>query len=60
MLATFVVSSLMATIVLLSLMLAGSYSSKGPFWAMVTQRLSARNVAIGLAVVSGTAAWQAH
>jgi len=54
MLATFVVSSLMATIVLLSLMLVGSYSSKGPFWAMVTQRLSARNVAMGLAVVSGT------
>ena len=53
MLATFVVGSLSATIVLLSLMLVGSYSAKGPFWMMVTRWLSARHVAISLAGVSG-------
>ncbi|MFP3606041.1 MFS transporter [Paraburkholderia sp. SIMBA_053] len=53
MLATFIVHSLAATIVLLSLMLIGSYSSKGPFWALVTQRLSARDVSAGLSIVSG-------
>jgi MFS family permease len=53
MLATFVVHSLPWTIALLSLMLAGSYSAKGPFWAMVTQWMSARDVAVALAVVSG-------
>jgi ACS family tartrate transporter-like MFS transporter len=53
MLATFVFGSLSGTIVLLSLMLAGSYSAKGPFWALVTQSVSAKTVAVGLAVVSG-------
>lgn len=42
-----------ATVLLPSLMLVESYSSKEPFWAMVTHWLSAPNVSIGLAVVSG-------
>lgn len=53
MLATFLIHSLAATIVLLSLMLAGSYSSKGPFWALVTQWLPVRDVSAGLSIVSG-------
>ncbi|WP_063825968.1 MFS transporter [Paraburkholderia caribensis] len=53
MLATFMIHSLAATVVLLSLMLVGSYSSKGPFWALVTQWLPARDVSAGLSIVSG-------
>lgn len=53
MLATFMIHSLVATVVLLSLMLIGSYSSKGPFWALVTQWLPKRDVAAGLSIVSG-------
>src|SRR5258708_18420514 len=52
MLATFAaITSLWAMIPLLTLIAAGTYASKGPFWALSTEWLGAASPAAGLAQV---------
>lgn len=45
-------SSLLAMMISLSAALVGTYGAKGPFWAMVTQRLPPALSATGIAIVS--------
>lgn len=50
-----VTSSLPATVLLLSMVLIGAYSMKGPFWALVSTWLSSSTAAAGLAAVGALA-----
>ncbi|MFF7709187.1 MFS transporter [Pseudomonas sp. NPDC007930] len=54
-LLSLVTSSLLATVVLLSMVLIGAYSMKGPFWALVSNWLSSSTAAAGLAAVGALA-----
>ena len=54
-LLSLVTSSLVATVILLSMVLIGAYSMKGPFWALVSNRLSSSTAAAGLAAVGALA-----
>lgn len=48
-------SSLAATVILLSLVLIGAYSMKGPFWALASGWLSSSTAAAGLAAIGALA-----
>ncbi|MFK3797907.1 MFS transporter [Pseudomonas sp. NPDC088444] len=50
-----VTSSLPATVMLLTMVLIGAYSMKGPFWALVSTWLSSSTAAAGLAAVGALA-----
>jgi len=50
-----VTSSLPATVVMLSMVLVGAYSMKGPFWALVSGWLSSSTAAAGLAAIGALA-----
>jgi MFS transporter, ACS family, tartrate transporter len=50
--ATFGVTQLWMIIVLLTLILAGTYASKGPFWALSSEWLAAPVAAVGLAQIN--------
>lgn len=50
-----VTSSLVATVFMLSMVLIGAYSMKGPFWALVSTWLSSSTAAAGLAAVGAMA-----
>lgn len=50
-----VTSSLPATVVLLTMVLVGAYSMKGPFWALVSNWLSSTTAAAGLAAIGALA-----
>jgi sugar phosphate permease len=52
MLGSFVVTSLAPTVFLLSCILVGAYSFKGPFWALSSSWLSASAAAAGLATIN--------
>lgn len=52
MLGTFVLSSLAATVFLLSCILVGAYSFKGPFWALSSSWLPPSSAAAGLAMIN--------
>jgi len=49
---TLATDSLSLTLVLLSLVLIGNYAVKGPFWALVTERLPASIVAASVAAIN--------
>ncbi|HGG8782148.1 TPA: MFS transporter [Enterobacter hormaechei subsp. hoffmannii] len=53
--AAFVSVSLSATIVILSIMLIGAYSMKGPFWALASGWMSSTSAAAGLAAIGAIA-----
>lgn len=53
--AAFINLSLPATIIILSLILAGAYSMKGPFWALASGWMSSSSVAAGLAAIGAIA-----
>ncbi|RXU33105.1 MFS transporter [Pseudomonas syringae] len=48
-------SSLPATVVMLTMVLIGAYSMKGPFWALVSNWLSSSTAAAGLAAIGALA-----
>ncbi|KPX33612.1 putative transporter-like membrane protein [Pseudomonas coronafaciens pv. garcae] len=50
-----VTSSLAATVFLLTMVLIGAYSMKGPFWALVSGWLSSSTAAAGLAAIGALA-----
>lgn len=50
-----VTSSLPATVLLLTMVLIGAYSMKGPFWALVSTWLSSSTAAAGLAAIGALA-----
>jgi ACS family tartrate transporter-like MFS transporter len=50
-----VTSSLPATVALLTMVLIGAYSMKGPFWALVSNWLSSSTAAAGLAAIGALA-----
>ncbi|MFJ4142313.1 MFS transporter [Pseudomonas sp. NPDC089734] len=50
-----VTSSLPATVLLLTMVLVGAYSMKGPFWALVSSWLSSSTAAAGLAAIGALA-----
>lgn len=50
-----VTSSLPATVLLLTMVLVGAYSMKGPFWALVSNWLSSTTAAAGLAAIGALA-----
>lgn len=50
-----VTSSLVATVGLLTMVLIGAYSIKGPFWALVSNWLSSSTAAAGLAAIGALA-----
>lgn len=50
-----VTSSLPATVMLLTMVLVGAYSMKGPFWALVSTWLSSSTAAAGLAAIGALA-----
>jgi len=52
MVATFWVHSLWSLLPLLTLILAGTYASKGPFWALSSEWLAAPVAAVGLAQIN--------
>ncbi|AQW68862.1 MFS transporter [Pseudomonas parafulva] len=54
-LMTLFTSSLPATVVMLTIVLVGAYSMKGPFWALVSGWLSSSTAAAGLAAVGAMA-----
>ncbi|WP_296268150.1 MFS transporter [Pseudomonas sp. UBA6562] len=54
-LMTLFTSSLPATVLMLSMVLIGAYSMKGPFWALVSGWLSSSTAAAGLAAVGALA-----
>lgn len=53
--AAFINLSLPATIIILSLILAGAYSMKGPFWALASGWMSSSSAAAGLAAIGAIA-----
>jgi MFS family permease len=55
MLGTFVTTSLAATVFLLSCILVGAYSFKGPFWALSSTWLAPSAAAAGLATINAVA-----
>ena len=55
MLSTLLVSSLAATVMLLTCVLVGAYSFKGPFWALSTGWLASGSAAAGLAGINAFA-----
>ncbi|WP_337269901.1 MFS transporter [Oryzifoliimicrobium ureilyticus] len=50
----FFAHSLTATVILLSCVLVGAYSFKGPFWALSSSTLGAAQIAAGLAMINAT------
>ena len=48
----FAIHSLWAMIPLLTLIAAGTYASKGPFWALASEWLGAASAAAGLAQIN--------
>ncbi|MBV7563804.1 MULTISPECIES: MFS transporter [unclassified Pseudomonas] len=54
-LMTLFTDSLTATVVMLTMVLVGAYSMKGPFWALVSGWLSSSTAAAGLAAVGAVA-----
>lgn len=54
-LMTLFTTSLPATVVMLTMVLVGAYSMKGPFWALVSGWLSSSTAAAGLAAVGAMA-----
>ncbi|MGR6497298.1 MFS transporter [Pseudomonas fulva] len=54
-LMTLFTSSLPATVVMLTMVLVGAYSMKGPFWALVSGWLSSSTAAAGVAAVGAMA-----
>ncbi|QDY43775.1 MFS transporter [Candidatus Pantoea soli] len=54
-LSAFITSSLTGSVVILSLVLIGAYSMKGPFWALASGWLSSSTVAAGLAAIGAMA-----
>lgn len=50
-----VTSSLPATVMMLTMVLIGAYSMKGPFWALVSNWLSSSTAAAGLAAIGALA-----
>ncbi len=54
-LMTLFTSSLTATVVMLTMVLVGAYSMKGPFWALVSGWLSSSTAAAGLAAIGAMA-----
>lgn len=53
--AAFINLSLPATIVIMSLILVGAYSMKGPFWALASSWMSSSSAAAGLAAIGAIA-----
>ncbi len=53
--AAFVSLSLPATIIIMSLILVGAYSMKGPFWALAAGWMSSGSAAAGLAAIGAIA-----
>nr|WP_314686442.1 MFS transporter [uncultured Pantoea sp.] len=53
--AAFINLSLPATIIILSLILVGAYSMKGPFWALASGWMSSSSAAAGLAAIGAIA-----
>ncbi|WP_017346007.1 MFS transporter [Pantoea sp. A4] len=53
--AAFITLSLPATIVIMSLILVGAYSMKGPFWALASSWMSSSSAAAGLAAIGAIA-----
>ena len=51
-LLTIFTSSLTLSLILFSLVLMGNYAIKGPFWALVSERLPPTLVAVGIAAVN--------
>jgi MFS family permease len=49
--AAFITGSLTGSVVILSMMLVGAYSMKGPFWALASGWLSSSTAAAGLAAI---------
>ncbi|UFH48172.1 MFS transporter [Pseudomonas sp. KNUC1026] len=54
-LLTLVTGSLVGTVVLLSMVLIGAYSMKGPFWALASGWMSSSTAAAGLAAIGAWA-----
>ncbi|HAB24251.1 MAG: MFS transporter [Pantoea sp.] len=54
-LSAFISQSLTGSVVILSLVLIGAYSMKGPFWALASGWLSSSTVAAGLAAIGAVA-----
>lgn len=54
-LMTLFTASLPATVAMLTMVLVGAYSMKGPFWALVSGWLSSSTAAAGLAAVGAMA-----
>jgi len=53
--AAFINLSLPATIIIMSLILVGAYSMKGPFWALASGWMSSSSAAAGLAAIGAIA-----
>ena len=53
--SAFITSSLIGSVVILSLVLIGAYSMKGPFWALASGWLSSSTTAAGLAAIGAMA-----
>lgn len=53
--AAFVSVSLFATLAILSIILTGAYSMKGPFWALASGWMSSSSAAAGLAAIGAIA-----
>ena len=51
---TFALTGLAPTVLLLTLVLAGAYCFKGPFWSMASSWLSASTAAAGIAAINAT------
>ncbi|MEI2264362.1 MFS transporter [Erwinia sp. CGal63] len=54
-LSAFITNSLMGSVVILSLVLTGAYSMKGPFWALASGWMSSTTAAAGLAAIGAMA-----
>ena len=54
-LSAFISQSLTGSVVILSLVLIGAYSMKGPFWALASGWLSSSTAAAGLAAIGAVA-----
>ena len=54
-LSAFITNSLMGSVIILSLVLIGAYSMKGPFWALASGWMSTTTAAAGLAAIGAMA-----
>jgi len=54
-LSAFITNSLMGSVIILSLVLVGAYSMKGPFWALASGWMSSTTAAAGLAAIGAMA-----